>query len=374
MSASTQAQVNCVWTPKPGNGGGGGGTAPPDINGVATAVASQALVNSSCAWSFDPAIQLVNGVIIYRVTVVDMKGAPATATITNVSAANTPWTVAGSGPSPVVGTVRSATASTGSLTATYTDPAAKSCTSGKPLYFWDVKHEVQKKAKTDASLARVNLGLSEEVTFSLEPAGVAGTWSIAQGGGAITGAGAFTAPPTADPAVKVRVTMDGKTKDVSLNVVAPSAVAKADPEKLTYKARAHTDTTAQTDALIDVELQPTNVSFYKVQIVEQVGTQTATGDFANGKATPRVHAPAAIGPCPVNNTFPDNIASSGAKASSAVWPNGSYTWHIPWNYQADGGQLVVGWAAYDQVVTYTPITGGGCRVDVQKFAYTATNY
>lgn len=376
VSASSQAQVTCVWTPKPGTGGGGGGTAPPDINGVATAVARQSLVKSSCAWSFDPPIQPVGSVITYRLTVVDVNGAPATASITNVSAPNTPWTVSGSGPSPVVSTVRSATASTGSLTATYTDAAAKSCTSGTPLYFWDVKHEVKAKAKTDESLTRVKLGLSELVTFSLEPAtGVSGSWSIAQGGGTITGAGAFTAPPTADATVKVRVTVDGKTKDVALNVVAPENIVKTNPEKLTYKIREHTDTSAKTKAEVAIEIQPTDVSFSKVQFVEQVGTQTATLDWASGEwAPPPVHDPAPMGHNADNNTFADEIGGQFGKPSARVWPNGSYTWRIPWNYLADGGQLVENWRTYDQIVTTTPISGGGCRVDVQKFGYTATNY
>ncbi|HEV7406482.1 MAG TPA: Ig-like domain-containing protein [Chthoniobacteraceae bacterium] len=138
-SASTQAQVNCVWTPKTGTGtGGGGGTAPPDINGVATAVASRSKVGHFCAWSFDPSSQMADGVavITYRVTVVDANGAPVTATFTNVAAANLPWKI--DLPVGNVGTVSSVGASKGSLTATYTAPGsadAQTCDSGTTIYF-----------------------------------------------------------------------------------------------------------------------------------------------------------------------------------------------------------------------------------------------
>lgn len=376
-SVKTNVNVFCLWESDKNTTGSSGGkvSTAPDINGLAMAMASLQ-ITGSCAWSFNRTTQLADGLgeIDYRLALVNAQGQIQTTPFTNVEAAAAAWTFsATAGPSPLVGNVKSSTPSNGYSQASYNEQGtttAKKCVSVTELVFWNLEHNVEQVAKKDQTLTRVKLGLSERVHFRLSPTSTVGNWSIITGNGFLkTRSGwatLFTAPPTAQDVV-TRVEVDGIFKDLTFKIVAPADVVATGVVK--YLRQVHTFTEYDCDAEIEVEYLPTDVSFYRVRASEQDGTITEAGDWLNAPWHPaKKHTGYGLKYIPADNTTTDHIRGGiDGMNQQVAWPNGSYTWHIPMDYQADSGSLVANWKSFDQVHTTSAVNDGECEIVITKF-------
>jgi hypothetical protein len=55
------------------------------------------------------------------------------------------------------------------------------------------------------------------------------------------------------------------------------------------------------------------------------------------------------------------------------WPTGSFIWHIPWKYQANGGVLVEDEFTYDQTFEFSPQSDGTMILKISKFGQSGDN-
>lgn len=252
-----------------------------------------------------------------------------------------------------------------------------------PPKTWSIKSVVAVPAKTDNSPDRKKLGLSEEVTLSIDPPSTTGasgaTWRITQGGGTLNGNAGPTVKYSAQPTaghVQIEAAIGTTSKSVDFTIVAPQgvrglSVAHVNPSPF------RTILKSTTSLRIEIEILPADVSFNKVRFREQVGTQTTTGDWSIATWTPPpIHQPRAYDYSPANNTFADLAMSEVGRETLAPrtpWPRGSYTWHIPWDYWADGGAETIGAFSYDQTCTFTPQGDDTVIIRIDKFGQSGNN-
>ena len=135
-------------------------------------------------------------------------------------------------------------------------------------------------ATTPTNLTRKTIGVGEEVILKITPSSINGTWRTSAGSVSPTNGNAtlFEAPHTATPAVVTVTCGNSASYAIDFSVLPPSG----------YLALTNTPITGYgvnvsgAGMTIDLWLPPTNVSFYRVEIIEAGAVSTnATGYFAN---------------------------------------------------------------------------------------------
>jgi len=182
---------------------------------------------------------------------------------------------------------------------------------------WSIKSAVRQPAKSDPNAERTKLGLREEVDLFIRPASTPNAgqaiWRVKQGNGFCNPDQGVSTTYTAHHDVD-QVTIEAKigqeTQTISFTVVKPTGVKGINPPAK-HRAGSPVKTVLQsvTDLDIDIEIEPTDVSFYRVRFGEKVGTKSGTGDFGmNGWAQAQIptHEPSEMDYFPANNTAKDH--------------------------------------------------------------------
>lgn len=194
-------------------------------------------------------------------------------------------------------------------------------------------------ATTPSDRTRKTVGVGEEVNLRIMPSGISGTWSTSGGNiNPAIGNSTFVEVPHVATSITVTVSCgSGVLCDIPFSVLEPSG----------YLAPVNTPITgygtniAGAGMTINLWLPPTNVSFYRVEIVEVEAISTnATGYFANTNVWPAWkldHGLCGAGawvPVGMNNYIGTDTANSGA--CPPPWTDGHFSWPIP------GGWRVIG--------------------------------
>jgi hypothetical protein len=187
-------------------------------------------------------------------------------------------------------------------------------------------------ATTPPDRARRTIGVGEEVSLTLSPGCPCGgtTWSLS-GPGTLSASGdggTFTASDQQSQDT-IAATCCGQSYSVSFNVIPPNGVlfTKSGGDK-------HLQEFTSAGFLAKVQMLPTSVSFYAIQVRED----SAPLNFASGiwtNAGP--HMQGAWEPINENNTLntpdgDDHVSST--PLVPGVFPGG-YSWSIPWRYAVD---------------------------------------
>lgn len=227
-------------------------------------------------------------------------------------------------------------------------------------------------ALTDTNRSRLQVGVGEEVsvyldppltmTFPEDPWWTASAGSIAPNTGSAV---AFTAPSNAAFA-----TLTVNVRDVSLN----KAFSVLEPSGYDSKHTQITSTdhysTGQAAAGIhfNVFIAPTDVSFYKVSIME-VGEDgsSISGYFTNW--TPQaLHHTTADHWTSLNEMNEMTDHGYGGPFTFLPWYSGSFTWDIPAKWQIAGSGATNSMSGWNQVFL---IDGNG-SVSIEKFGHSVT--
>ena len=232
-----------------------------------------------------------------------------------------------------------------------------------------VKLETETVATVPTNLTRKTIGVGEEVNLRIIPSSVTGTWISTAGSVNPTNGNStlFEAPHTATSSV-VMVTIGNEFSfTVTFSVLSPSGyIAKTNTPITGYGTNI-----AGAGMTIGLWLPPTNVSFYRVEVVEVAAVSTnATGYFANTNVWPAWkldHGLCGAGkwvPVSVNNYIGTDTANSGV--CPPTWADGHFTWPIPggWRVVSETPTNSLTWS--DQDFTIDP----SGTVTVQKFGRT----
>ena len=237
---------------------------------------------------------------------------------------------------------------------------------------YELMHLTKHPALTDTNLARLNLGVGEEVncyfTNKLHPGTVLVTnplWS-ASAGGFDTASGLnvwFTAPSNAANATVTAsfFGVDGSLK-TKFKVFEPSGY---DPIHTYVKATNHIGTgypdapyefasgRAGAEMLVNLFIAPTSVSFYRVQILEiGLDATNVTGYFTNYPANDLVHKPnPSFTLLLADNSWPDKCWEGPEQPPPPAWSSGSYTWIIPAKWSLSPDTVTNPMTGWDQVFT-----------------------
>lgn len=230
-------------------------------------------------------------------------------------------------------------------------------------------------APVPADRQRTTVGVGEEVDISFPtlPADIPVAWRTTAGGlSATNGTGiTFTAPSNGVPTATVTATVKGQECPIDFSVLEPGGVDHADViERYRYEIG---------DAGAGMHLRPyigpTNVSFYRVQIME-VG-QPATNAWGYFIAHPpgahNYEAGADHFDIQLeydNHWTPDSYDRASSAVFAQTWANGGFTWHIPGKWKIGNGHTNDLANSWDQVFT---LSEDG-TVKVSKFGHTVTRH
>jgi hypothetical protein len=219
--------------------------------------------------------------------------------------------------------------------------------------------------------ARTRIGLGEVVTLTATPGPA--DWTIEKGMGELypkSGASVrLTASEEAGDVV-VSAEGDGCRATITFTVVAPSGVHMV---RRPGTLKNHTRGTPSTGMILDIYIQPSDVSFREVRFTEREVRATGTDDFEQYCRENEVKHGANFNAASISRVDPklgSQINGTDRAAARATAPGvGSMTWAIPWEYTVSGGlmtHLLPG--TVDQVVTYAAdgtatLTKGGASVD-----------
>jgi len=226
---------------------------------------------------------------------------------------------------------------------------------------------------------RTDLGVGEQVTLKFIPDLALNNywsnhWSTSAGSVSPDNGNqtSFTAPSNRSPAT-VTAKLRDEQVDVGFGVVEPSgsAYAQVTDTDCWYYLPA-----AMAGMHLRVVMGPTNVSLYRVQVLEVPGGPTKVQGWFSIYGAPQHDAQHRAGQwyqLGCDNAWPGNdYASSDVYNqpwSGSGWSGGSFTWHIPVKWKIDGGQeqLLDGW---DQDFA---LLGDG-TVTITKFGHTVTRH
>jgi hypothetical protein len=231
-------------------------------------------------------------------------------------------------------------------------------------------------ATTPANQARTTLGVGEQVDISLSPAlptypasRIGWTASAGSVYPQVGNRTRFTAPSNAANAT-VTMHYQAMAASIQFTVIEPTTVVSAVAVALQYYDTGQAGAGMQLTPYVG----PTNVSFYRVQMME-VG-QPATGisgyfvsnpppphDFAH-KAD---HFDIQLGQ---DNSWPANYDWATSPVFDGPWSQGQFTWHIPAQWKIDAGPTNNLSGSWDQVFTLAP----DGTVTVTKFGHTVTRH
>jgi hypothetical protein len=215
-------------------------------------------------------------------------------------------------------------------------------------------------ATTPANQARTTIGVGEQVTLTFGPGQsvfipINATWTTTAGGvypttGQYT---TFTAPSNAPPGgmtATVTATFAGKSFGVTYTVVPPSGVDHAIIISINNIQGVPTLSSGQAGAqmYLNVYFAPTNVSFYRVAIME-VGEDATniSGYFSQWTPYQLGHATADHW-TQLNQA--NVLGDTCADGPHSTWiPGGGYTWNIPAGWQVIGSAVTNSLNGWNQV-------------------------
>ena len=248
---------------------------------------------------------------------------------------------------------------------------------GVTAYEIPFTHTTRYPALTDTNRARLNLGVGEYVDFGGAPGDT--QWTTSGGGlSGTNGSGTtFTAPSNAPPggaSVTVTATFKGQSVPTTFTVFPPSG----------YDHAVITSTHTNLYGLeiggaimtLNVYIAPTDVSFYRVDIMEVGENAINNMGFWAYDSSPNYystndlrHSTADVWAPPLSetNTLPDNCGTPGYLPP---WVGGGgFTWPIPARWRVDGDvttNTLNNWS--DEVFSMDP----NGTVSVTKFHQTVT--
>jgi hypothetical protein len=178
---------------------------------------------------------------------------------------------------------------------------------------------------------RTTVGIGELSSFVVQDV-EGGSWSSADGKGTTVNSVTFRWTASAAGTNKITyTTADGATSTVTMTTVVPAKLTGTKLSDLSFSAG-----TQGAGMTLDIIVNPTNVSFQALELMEDTCDASAiTGYFTS-------HAPgphdAAAGAGTWNQVGPNNDVSDTADSSGwpAPWSKGSFTWAIPasWRLKA----------------------------------------
>ncbi len=235
-------------------------------------------------------------------------------------------------------------------------------------------HLTEHPALTDTNRERLNLGVGEEVGFSGMPANT--SWSVSAGGIVTNQYGVivFTAPSNAVPKATVtgKVNVDYDVKWLTdFAVFEPSGYDHAAIVSTACNPMLWPSTGASGVGMqLNVYMGPTNVSFYRVQILEIPedatniwGYFTNTYLWTTDPASALHHYPSSWFGLNDDNSWsglgdvcynPGGMGNFYSQLPSGGWSSGSFTWIIPAAWRVEGTSGSNSMTGWNQVFTIEP--------------------
>ena len=239
-----------------------------------------------------------------------------------------------------------------------------------------MKMETECVSTKPADRKRTKLGVGEEVKLTITPASLSPIkWSVT-GDGKLSSTSGSTVTFTAhDTASKPKITAEyaGTKKDVEFEVVAPTTptVTRVSVLSSYIAGQAGSGMTCQ------FQYNPTDVSFYRVQILEVPGPATnVTGYFTNPtfSAAALYHNPnpnfVSLGPDnklagAVVDTAAYKISIPNGTGGWPAWSDGGFEWVIPNKYRVTGASNTTGYPVGNVTQKFTIATSGATTVTKQ---------
>lgn len=228
-----------------------------------------------------------------------------------------------------------------------------------------LKHETI--AKTPADRQRTTIGVGEEVKLWTDPAVVV-DWTVAGGGACTPAKGAtttFTAPGAAATSVITATPAGGAAMTITCDVIPPTGVIMTAGAPFYHvKGEPSSGFTA-----VKTVIQPTTVSFYRVEDYEGVATVVSDGVFKKFNGVKHPDGTAWLSYDQANeSTALDTIKTIGSAADGKAGDlSGALSWPIPWLYHISGDGVAVGGG---RGTTYTTLTH---QTDADKTGSTTTS-
>lgn len=209
-------------------------------------------------------------------------------------------------------------------------------------------------ATTPSNRARTTIGVGEQVNLSFPSLFIPYSnivWSATAGSLLYTnGNSTQLIAPSNAANVTVTATVFGKSVSMAFKVVEPSGIDHAVIAATNNISGAPSFTTGQAGAemLLNVYFTPTNVSFYRVSIME-VGEDGSSISGYFGQWTPQqLHHSTADHWTTLNQANEMNDICSGGPYPSP-WSSGSFTWDIPGRWQVIGSGATNSLNGWNQV-------------------------
>ncbi len=237
-----------------------------------------------------------------------------------------------------------------------------------------LKMETECVSTKPADRKRTKIGVGEEVKLTITPATLSPiNWNVTGNGKLSANTGSTVTFTANDSASKPKITADyaGTKVDVEFEVFAPTApTVTKDSELGGYPAgQAGTGMTCQ------FQYNPTDVSFYRVQILEVPGPATSiTGYFTSFSAAALAHHPSptwvTLG---ADNKLAGAVRDTAAIASPLpngtggfpAWSDGGFDWVIPNKYRVIGASATGGYPVGNVTQTFRIKASGVTTVTKQ---------
>jgi hypothetical protein len=236
---------------------------------------------------------------------------------------------------------------TGTFTGTYSKGGGGGGAGKPPVWNGSAKVQVtllkhETIAKTPADRQRTTIGVGEEVKLSTDPAVVV-DWTVAGGGTCAPARGTtttFTAPGAAATSVITATPAAGAAMTITFDVIPPTGVIMTAGAPFFHTQGQPTSGFTAVTTVI----QPTTVSFYRLEDYEGAVNATADGVFKRWNGLPHAEGTVWLGYSQANvSVAPDTIYTNGFVADGKPGDlSGNYLWPIPWHYHISGDGIVVG--------------------------------
>lgn len=197
--------------------------------------------------------------------------------------------------------------------------------------------QTQTVAQIPSNVGRRKLGVREQAFVSVTPNMGDLTWSLPQTVDAsVTAPDGYFTMFIADSRISTTIMRasfaSGETYEISWDVVEPTGEVAVKTSETAFAAG-----TQGAGMTLEITTQPTDVSFYRVQVREiDMGTSNVTGFFVGVPANLLAHnvKPDWI-PLSFSNTWADEAGFSGW-GNPATWAHGTYQWDIEVRWRTAG--------------------------------------
>ena len=241
-----------------------------------------------------------------------------------------------------------------------------------------MKMETETVSTKPSDRKRTKIGVGEEVKLTITPATLSPIkWSVAGKGKLSSTSGSSVTFTADDTASKPKITADyaGTKKDIEFEVVAPASVTVTRLSSLSGNFPAGQAGTGMT---CQFQYNPTDVSFYRVQILEVPGPATNVSGYflLNPPWTAAIlfHNPnlsfVSLGP---DNKLAAGLADTASYGSPMpngtggwpAWSDGGFEWVIPNKYRVIGASNAAGYPVGNVTQRFTIAASGVTTVTKQ---------